>query len=120
MKGRNEYTCPLELTHELTRGKWKPILLWQLGKGQPLQPSQLEKGINGIGQKMLLEQLAQLVEAGLVSKKTSGSYPLRSEYAITSRGLKTLEAITIMQEIGVEVMLERGMEEPLRQAGLIP
>jgi hypothetical protein len=24
MKIREEYTCPLELTHDLTKGKWKP------------------------------------------------------------------------------------------------
>ena len=33
MKLREEYTCPLELTHDLIRGKWKSIILWQLGKG---------------------------------------------------------------------------------------
>ncbi len=34
MKIRDEYTCPLELTHDITKGKWKPIILWQLGKGK--------------------------------------------------------------------------------------
>lgn len=34
MKTRMEYTCPLELTHDVTKGKWKPIILWQLGKGR--------------------------------------------------------------------------------------
>ena len=33
MKTRTEYTCPLELTHDITKGKWKPIILWQLGQG---------------------------------------------------------------------------------------
>lgn len=33
MKLRKEYTCPLELTHDITKGKWKPLILWQLGKG---------------------------------------------------------------------------------------
>ena len=32
MKTRTEYTCPLELTHDITKGKWKPIILWQLGQ----------------------------------------------------------------------------------------
>lgn len=51
---REEYTCPLELTHDITRGKWKPIILWVLGK-EPLSLSQLEHGIKKITQKMLLE-----------------------------------------------------------------
>ena len=29
MKMRTEYTCPLELVHDMIKGKWKPIILWQ-------------------------------------------------------------------------------------------
>ena len=32
MKQRTVYTCPLEMVHDIIRGKWKPIILWQLGK----------------------------------------------------------------------------------------
>lgn len=30
MKLRDTYTCPLELVHDMIRGKWKPIVLWRL------------------------------------------------------------------------------------------
>ncbi len=50
MKVRDSYTCPLELTHDIIRGKWKPIILWQLGKGAT-SLSVLQNGIVGIGQK---------------------------------------------------------------------
>jgi len=118
MKIRGNYTCPLELTHDMTKGKWKPILLWQLGKG-PKQPSDLERVINGVSQKMLLEQLAELVDAGMVDKISDGKYPLRTEYFLTERGGKMLEAITIMQGIGVDLMKENGMEDVLRDAGFL-
>ena len=42
MKMRDEYTCPLELTHDMIKGKWKPIILWQLSKG-PQSLSSLKK-----------------------------------------------------------------------------
>lgn len=119
MKMRGEYTCPLELTHDMTKGKWKPIILWQLGKGLPQQPSDLEKAINGISQKMLLEQLAELTDVGMVEKKTYDGYPLRTEYALTERGGKMLQAITIMQGIGVDLMLENGMDDVLCAAGFL-
>lgn len=119
MKIRDEYTCPLELTHDITKGKWKPIILWQLGKGIPQQPSDLEKAINGINQKMLLEQLIELVDVGMVEKKAYDGYPLRTEYALTKRGEKMLQAITIMQGIGVDLMLENGMDDVLRAAGFL-
>lgn len=119
MKAREAYTCPLELTHDMTKGKWKPILLWQLGKEGAQQPSDLEKSIQGINQKMLLEQLAELQAAGMVEKEAFDGYPLRTEYALTERGRRMLEAITIMQGIGIELMLESGMEDTLRAAELL-
>lgn len=74
MKLRDEYTCPLELTHDMIKGKWKSIILWRLRIG-PTSLSKLEKEINGINQKMLLEQLKELIEFGLVDKKTYKGYP---------------------------------------------
>jgi len=118
MKIRETYTCPLELTHDLTKGKWKPIILWLLGK-EPLSLAQLEKRIQGINQKMLLEQLKELVDIAMISKKTFKGYPLKVEYSLSERGQKMLEAITIMQGIGIDLMLENGMEDLLRANGFI-
>lgn len=30
MKIRNEYTCPLELVHDIIKGKWKTIIIFQV------------------------------------------------------------------------------------------
>ena len=118
MKTRVDYTCPLELTHDITKGKWKPIILWQLGK-TVCSLSKLKSGIKGISQKMLLEQLKDLQEFNLVGKNEFSGYPLKVEYYITDRGKKMLEAIKIMQEIGVDIMKEHGMEEILNELGLL-
>ncbi|MGE5373006.1 MAG: winged helix-turn-helix transcriptional regulator [Solirubrobacterales bacterium] len=105
MKMREEYTCPLELTHDITKGKWKPIIIWQLGQG-PCSLSKLEKDIQGINQKMLLEQLKELIDFGMAAKHAFDGYPLKVEYFLTERGEKMLEAITIMQGIGIDLMKE--------------
>lgn len=68
MKIRNDYTCPLEIVHDILKGKWKTIILYQL-KDAPKSLSELEKEIEGISQKMLLEQLRELIQFGLVIKK---------------------------------------------------
>lgn len=31
---REEFTCPLELAHDMIKGKWKPIILWRLRLGR--------------------------------------------------------------------------------------
>ncbi|QIB68558.1 helix-turn-helix transcriptional regulator [Aminipila butyrica] len=118
MKIRENYTCPLELTHDITRGKWKPIILWQLGK-RPSTLAQLERDINGVTQKMLLEHLNELLHVGAIAKHTFEGYPLKAEYRLTERGNRLLEAIAIMQEVGIDLMKENGMDDILREKGFI-
>ncbi len=119
MKIRDDYTCPLEIVHDIIKGKWKTIILYQMKDG-PKGLSELEHEIEGITQKMLLEQLRELIEFGLVEKKSFEGYPLRVEYSITERrGRKMIEAITIMQMIGVDYMLEKGMTEALVSKGIL-
>ncbi len=118
MKVREAYTCPLELTHDITKGKWKPIILWQLRLGNTSLAC-LEKNIQGISQKMLLEQLKELIDFGMINKKAFEGYPLKVEYFLTERGKKMLDAITVMQQIGIELMLDNGMEDILKARGLI-
>lgn len=119
MKIRDDYTCPLEIVHDIVKGKWKTIILFQMQDGAK-GLSELEREIEGINQKMLLEQLRELIQFGLVEKKTFEGYPLRVEYSLTNgRGQKMLEAINIMQMIGIDYMLENGMEEVLLEKGII-
>lgn len=118
MKIRNEYTCPLELTHDIIKGKWKPILIWQLSKC-PHSLSTLKKEIKGISQKMLLQHLKELSDCGVVNKNTYEGYPLKVEYYLTKRGEMIFEAVSIMQNIGIEIMLEDHREDFLKEKGLI-
>lgn len=120
LKMREEYTCPLELVHDMIKGKWKPIILWRLRLGAT-SLSKLEKDIDGITQKMLLEQLKELIEYGFVEKKTFGGYPLRVEYSLTSdMGLQILEALRIMQHLGIDYLKANGMESVLNEKGVVP
>ena len=82
MKIREDYTCPLEIAHDIMKGKWKPIILFQLQRGA-VSLSALERSIAGISQKMLLEQLKELQTFGLVDKTAFDGYPLRVEYSLT-------------------------------------
>ena len=119
MKIRDDYTCPLEIVHDIIKGKWKTIIMYQMKDG-PKGLSELERKIEGITQKMLLEQLHELIEFGLVEKRSCDGYPLRVEYSVTERrGRKMIEAIDIMQMIGVDYMVERNMTDSLLQKGIL-
>lgn len=104
MKIRKNITCPLELTHDIIKGKWKPIIIWTLKEKQSL--SSLEKNINGVTQKMLLEHLKELTEYGIVGKNTHQGYPLKVEYYLTDRGRELLDAIVILQRLGSSIQAE--------------
>lgn len=120
MKLRKEFTCPLELVHDMIKGKWKPIILWRLRLG-PTSLTRLEKDIDGITQKMLLEHLKELIEYGFVEKKSFAGYPLHVEYSLTEgQGRELLEALKIMQHIGIEYLKEQGMEDLLVKKGVVP
>lgn len=118
MKIRTEYNCPLELAHDITKGKWKPIILWQLSK-EKLSLSELKRNIVGISEKMLIEQLKELQEFDIIAKIQYDGYPLKVEYFLTERGKELMEAIKILQKIGVEIMLDNGKEYYLKDKGLI-
>ena len=100
------------------KGKWKPIILWQLGT-ERASLSELKNAIVGISQKMLLEHLRELKEVGIVDKKQYEGYPLKVEYFLTERGIRFLQVVKKMQQIGIEIMLEDGKEALLREKGLI-
>lgn len=120
MKIRVEFTCPLELVYDMIKGKWKPIILWRLRLGAT-SLAKLERDIDGITQKMLLEHLKELIDYGFVEKKSYVGYPLRVEYFLTSdMGIKILEALRIMQHIGIDYLKANGMEHILDEKGVVP
>ena len=110
-------TCPLEIVHDIIKGKWKTMIIYQLKDGNT-SLAQLERDIDGITQKMLLEHLRELQSSAIVDKIKMEGYPLRVEYFLTDRGRKLLEAVLIMQEVGIEFMVERGQTELLDRKGI--
>jgi DNA-binding HxlR family transcriptional regulator len=105
MKIRTEYTCPLEIVHDILKGKWKTLLIFQLQNGGK-SLAELQRDISGITQKMLLEQLAELKKFGVVNKNKGEGYPLHVEYYLTERGQQLLQAVIIMQQVGITLKEE--------------
>ena len=117
MKIRDTYICPLELVHDMIRGKWKTIIVYQLQFGNA-SLSKLKRDIAGVSEKMLLQHLNELQSIGIVGKNSISGYPLRVEYYLTERGKKISKAVNIMQEVGIEYMVEQGQTDILDQKGI--
>ncbi|GIO54776.1 winged helix-turn-helix transcriptional regulator [Paenibacillus cineris] len=114
---RGQCTCPLEVVHDIIKGKWKTMIIYQLKDGNT-SLAQLERDIDQITQKMLLQHLKELISSGIVDKIKTEGYPLHVEYFLTERGRRLLDAVLIMQEIGIDYMVERGQTELLDRKGI--
>ena len=68
------YAIGVEATMDVIGGKWKPIILCNLRHGA-MRPSDLKRGITGISQKMLTQQLRELEEDNIIERKVYNQVP---------------------------------------------
>ncbi len=78
--------CPIEEAINLIGHKWKVLIIRNLLAADHQRFGCLQKGINGISQKMLTQQLRQLEHDGLISRKVFAEVPPRVEYSLTDLG----------------------------------
>ena len=71
----------------MLEGKWKIVIIVQLFASKvPLRFSDLERRIEGVNQKMLIQQLKGLEKDGIVVRTAYPEVPPRVEYALTDMG----------------------------------
>ena len=78
-------------------GKWKIVIIVQLFAAKaPLRFSELERRVEGVNQKMLIQQLKELEKDGIVTRTVYPAVPPRVEYALSKMGIAlgpSLEAL---------------------------
>ncbi|MFD2334587.1 winged helix-turn-helix transcriptional regulator [Cohnella sp. GCM10020058] len=108
--------CEKELTLAVIGGKWKLIILWHLGLEGTKRFSELKKLIPHITQKMLTNQLRELEEDQLVSRKVYPVVPPRVEYTLTEYGESLIPVLKMMynwgKNYGEQVIWKDGKTAP--------
>jgi DNA-binding HxlR family transcriptional regulator len=79
------YNIGVEVTMDTIGGKWKPIILCNLRHGDK-RPSELRRLIPNISQKMLTQELKELVEDKLVDRKVYNQVPPKVVYSLSDYG----------------------------------
>ncbi len=100
------YACPMEMTIDLIGGKWKALLLWNLSLGTH-RFSELKRQFPGATQKMLTQQLRDLENNGLVSRKVYAEVPPKVEYKLTDFGMTLMPVLTAMNQWGRDYLSGR-------------
>src|ERR1700736_5686845 len=77
--------CPVETTARIVGGRWKAAVLEQLFQGTK-RFSELKRGITGITQRTLAQQLRELQRTGIIQRPVYPDAPPRVVYAITPLG----------------------------------
>ena len=70
----------------ILEGRWKLVILFHLFGGRLMRFSELERAIPAISQKMLIQQLRQMEQDGVVRRIVHHQVPPKVEYALTDWG----------------------------------
>ncbi len=76
----------IELAFKMLEGRWKLLILFHLFGGKLLRFSDLERAIPAISQKMLIQQLRQMEQDGIVRRIVHHQVPPKVEYGLTGWG----------------------------------
>jgi DNA-binding HxlR family transcriptional regulator len=86
------YLCGLDAAVDVVGGKWKPLLLWALNV-KPHRYGELRREIDGISEKVLIQQLRDLERDGLVQRTVHEQVPPKVVYSLTPLGTALNEAL---------------------------
>ena len=84
--------CPLTAALAALGGKWKLIIVYWLAES-PRHFAALRQEMPGISQKVLTQQLRELVSDGIVRRRPTGAIPAPVEYSLTEYGRSVLPLV---------------------------
>lgn len=84
--------CPLTAALAAVGGKWKLIIVYWLAQS-PKHFAGLRREMSSISQKVLTQQLRELVSDGIVRRQPKGAIPSPVEYSLTDYGRSVLPLV---------------------------
>jgi len=91
-KRKKSYSCGLDAALAIIGGKWKFFILWAVSDG-PKRFGELRRKVAGISEKMLIQELKEMEQDGLVLRKDYKEVPPRVDYTLSPFGAELFEAV---------------------------
>jgi DNA-binding HxlR family transcriptional regulator len=101
--------CPLTAALAAIGGKWKLIIVYWLAES-PKHFAAIRRVMLGISQKVLTQQLRELVGDGIVQRQPKGAIPAPVEYSLTDYGQSVLplaESVRLWGRAHIEHMISQ-------------
>lgn len=98
------YECGIDAAMDVIGGKWKVLILWALHV-RPHRFGELRRGLPGVSEKVLTDQLRELELDGIVHREVHDEVPPRVEYSLTPLGTTLNEALSPLGAWGRENIL---------------
>lgn len=105
---KTHYSCGLEASLELIHGKWKFLVLWNLADG-PKRFGELRRLVGGISEKMLIQELKEMVADGIAIREDYKEVPPKVVYSLTDFGMSLAEACKPLCTLGNEIIKREGL-----------
>ena len=90
---------------QLIGGKWKPVILYCL-RTDKRRFGEISARIPGLSRKVLTQQLKELEEDGLLTRKQFNEIPPRVEYELTMLGKSLEPVLNEMEKWGLDHILQ--------------
>lgn len=97
----DEPACGPDVAMAVMGGKWKPLILYHLRSG-PKRFGDLKRLAAGISEKVLIQQLRELVTAGVLVRRDYQQVPPKVDYTMTPFGMTLVQALLPLCEWGAE------------------
>ena len=95
---RGPYICGIDAGMDVVTGKWKSLILWELDAHPVRRFGELRRGLPGVSEKVLIQQLREMEADGLVHREVFHEVPPRVEYSITPLGATLADAVDPLRD----------------------
>ncbi|TJZ93228.1 helix-turn-helix transcriptional regulator [Paracoccus gahaiensis] len=93
------FTCGLDAVLFVMGSKWKPLIVYHLAH-RTLRYGELRRSVGKVSDKVLAQQLKELVADGIVARRDFRQIPPHVEYSLTPFGSSLSQALTQLCEWG--------------------
>ena len=90
--------CRVNRTLGILSGKWKAVILKHLADNGETRFVELWRAVPKVSKKVMLEQLRELTEDGILERKEFYEFPPSVSYSLTEMGISLIPIMESMDE----------------------